>query len=61
MRVEVKGCVLDWAVYSVFEIKGTGPWRQDTDRTPSLLISPRKNQLAYWREKLVPSPTSVLH
>ena len=61
MRVEVKGCVLDCAVYTVFETGGTGPWRQDIDRTRSLLISTRKKQLAYWHEKLLPSPTSVLH
>lgn len=61
MRVEDKGCVLDRAVYTGFEIGGTRPWRQGIDRTPSLLISARKKQLAYWYEKVVPSPTSALH
>lgn len=61
MPVEGRGCVLDCAVYAGFKTGGTEPWRQDRDRTPSLLISARKKQLAYWHEKLVPSPTSVLH
>ena len=31
------------------------------DRTTSLLIRARKKQLAYWHEKLVPSPASAVH
>lgn len=61
MQMEAKGCVLDCTVYTGFETGGTGPWRQDIDRTTFLLISTRKKRSAYWRENLVPSPTSVLH
>jgi len=62
VRVEVKGCVLDYCAVSFFfffEIGRAGPWRQGIDRTSSLLISSKKKQLAYWHEKLVPSPMSV--
>lgn len=60
---EWKSKVVCWIIvqcpFFFFGIGRAGPWRQGIDRTSSLLISSKKKQLAYWHEKLVPSPMSV--